>query len=89
MHARKGLAALVAVIAAVAIAVPVASASAATTPPTPATLLPPPGSVPGCPIWYGIPNPATGCTPYWVLAYVTVLRLYGTFGFPFLIPPLV
>jgi hypothetical protein len=84
MHVRKRVAALVAVIAAAAVAVPVASARTPITPLTPAALdqllsLGPPG----CPSWYGTPNPAIGCTPYWLFTYVSILRVYDTPGWPF------
>jgi hypothetical protein len=64
----------VAVIAALGIAVPVASASAAI---TPAALPQIPGSIDWsltCPPWYGFLNPATGCAPYWLLAYGAVMN---------------
>jgi hypothetical protein len=62
MSLRKPLVGLAGVMAALAIAAPGANASTATTAAagTPLSL--------GCPIWYGIPNPANGCQPYWAYA---------------------
>jgi hypothetical protein len=86
MHLRKGVAAFAALIAAAAVAVPVASASTQTTTATPTVVMPIPPSLGlpgvGCPIWYGTPNPATGCTPFWVVHYVSFLQLFQTLGFP-------
>jgi hypothetical protein len=48
-----------------AIAGPATNASAATVSTARTT-----ASVPlsfGCPVWYGIPNPANGCEPYWAI----------------------
>jgi hypothetical protein len=54
MHARIRLATIVAIIGAVAVAVPAASAS---TDPTP-----------GCPVGY-VKNLATGCAPWWQIGH--------------------
>jgi hypothetical protein len=82
MQVRKRVAALVVAIAAAVMAFPLAS-SAQVTPIPPAVLdqllaLGPPG----CPSWYGFSQPATGCTPYWFFAYISVVHVYDTFPFP-------
>jgi hypothetical protein len=65
MSLRKPLVACAAVMAAFAIAGP-ANASAATVPTARTAAGVTPLSL-GCPIWYGITNPATGCEPYWAI----------------------
>jgi hypothetical protein len=60
-------------MAALAIAAPAANASATTTARTAAAGTP---LSLGCPIWYGIPNPATGCEPYWAIELGFIERFW-------------
>jgi hypothetical protein len=68
MFFKRRLAAFAPVIAALAVAAPVASGSAATSPGTEPILM---STSPSCPAWYNGPtNLATGC-PFWLMTYST------------------
>jgi hypothetical protein len=72
MRVRTQLAAFPAVIAAVAVGLPVASAGAATTPP----IQPAAGdTTPACPLLY-VKNLATGCAPWWQIEYGMLTNPY-------------
>jgi hypothetical protein len=77
MFLKRRLAMLAAVIAALAVGAPAVSASAQTVPFTGPVL-----GTPGCPVWYGIPDLAVGCLPYWVIELRLLNRLYHT-GLPY------
>jgi hypothetical protein len=66
MFRKRRLAAFAPVIAALAVAAPVASGNAATSPVTEPILM---SGSPSCPPWYNGPtNLATGC-PFWLMIY--------------------
>lgn len=75
MSLRKPLAACAAAMAAFAIAGPATNASAATVPTARTAADAAPLSL-GCPIWYGITNPATGCAPYWAIELGWIERFW-------------